>query len=470
MGCLPFRTEHEHEHARGAWNKHIVKYCIGTLYHTLYYQAMARSPPILLQPKKFQQLMSYDPHHPLIRRHLAMSKLAQTVAADLYLHLHKTKLTNHSVPDPVRSIINHLNHHYLSLPTDMKLIPKNAWRLLYRHIFLHPTVPTPPTPQPNHRIIYVQERRWTDAELEQGRQNRTTASCNKPLGSDYNEIQTFTSINQSDCDNMIYVVSDLHARHHGSMSHHDLDTTNILLDFIEAEHSEINKTKAGKTGVMKKNGIIAAFPASSILTDLENNLQFGGTRRFHHDLLSFMLDGGVIDTHRMSNKIDPSLPSANERCRFGFGRVQPRRNKSNWKLSGERMPTLDVEQFLQMPYSLRQQFMTVVEQSQKFLLEQHKDAFSDVLQNQNCASILNRALGFPHSTSKFEYFDIVLSGNISLNKHIDTKNDHRIGYNHCSIYSFYYTLYEMEYKVSIVMVTRTAIGAPIERNHSKHNK
>ena len=107
--------------------------------------------------------------------------------------------------------------------------------------------------------------------------------------------------------------------------------------------------------------------------------------------------------------------------------------------------------------------MTVIECCQQFLLSHHENAFSNPTRNQHCAGRLNSLLGFPKSRALFEYYDIILSRNMILGKHGDEKNDHRTGYNHCVVYSFYCEIDDLEYKVSIVMTTRSAIGCPMDR-------
>ena len=48
--------------------------------------------------------------------------------------------------------------------------------------------------------------------------------------------------------------------------------------------------------------------------------------------------------------------------------------------------------------------------------------------------------------------------NTKLRKHIDGKNDHREGYNMCVVYSYYCTMNDLEYKVSIIMCTQNDVG------------
>ena len=58
---------------------------------------------------------------------------------------------------------------------------------------------------------------------------------------------------------------------------------------------------------------------------------------------------------------------------------------------------------------------------------------------------------------------MVLSLNIVLPKHIDSKNDSRKGYNLCVVYSFYKNIDDLEYKVSVIMTTCSAVGTAYDK-------
>jgi hypothetical protein len=190
----------------------------------------------------------------------------------------------------------------------------------------------------------------------------------------------------------------------------------------------------------------------------------GGLVSFQQNLVRHMLQGGTRDNVRIRDRVNPSQPAfVNERLRFGFGRVQPSTNKKNWQRLGQKMPTLEVGPFKSLPPSMQSQLITIIEHCQEFLLKQYPDAFPSNFRNENCSRRLNEALGFPRSKALFEYYDIVLSRNAILSKHIDTKNDHRVGYDHCIVYSFYTSIDGLEYKVSIIMCTRCTIGCPVDR-------
>ena len=420
-----------------------------------------RSPPILLHPKKYSHLSLQDPNHPLLRRHRAFNQLHNLIKTQPHLFKHQYK-----VPHEVISIIDHLNKHYLILPSDIPIKSKNAWRLLWK--WNHSSSQSShikfdlPTQQPNHRVIYIQSRKWTIPELRLGRQKRVKPPTKLPIGTHISDIESFVTIDQTSCDHILYIAPDLHSSPHGSMDSSDLDSIHCLLDCLDIKNVKLNDDTAGKNGISKYNGIIFATPRSYILQRLDKKL-IGGLSSFHSDLVHFLLLGGDNDTYRMQQTLEQIGESVNNRCRFGFGRVQPRNHKKNWTLEGEKMPTIDVSGFRKMPKSLQQRIMTVAELANSFIHRHHKDAFQDKFRNENCSSLLNKHMGFPFSKAKFEYYDVVISRNITLNNHIDTKNDHRDGYNYSAVYSFYCCVRDVEYKVSIIMTTRCHVGAPIER-------
>ena len=90
------------------------------------------------------------------------------------------------------------------------------------------------------------------------------------------------------------------------------------------------------------------------------------------------------------------------------------------------------------------------------------NVFPNNIRTKVFAKRLNNALGFPHSRAKFEYYDIVLSCNLVLLKHLDTKSDHRKGYTICVVYSFYQVIECVQYKISIIMTTRNTVGCALD--------
>ena len=132
-------------------------------------------------------------------------------------------------------------------------------------------------------------------------------------------------------------------------------------------------------------------------------------------------------------------------------------------MNNHNMPTIRFLPFTSLPGTLQQQLMKVFESAQLFVDKHMTDPFPNTLRTQQCSKRLNALLGYPKSTSKFEYFDIVLSRNTVLPKHIDSKNDNRVGYNLCAVYTFFQQIGDLDYKVSIIMTTRNDVGKAFDR-------
>ena len=180
-----------------------------------------------------------------------------------------------------------------------------------------------------------------------------------------------------------------------------------------------------------------------------------------------MQNGTTHDVARCNGMIDRDQDTINIRVRFGFGRLQKASYGINEDFSGTPLPSLNVQDWEDMPPSISNPLMLLFNSASQFTRTWLKDTFVDTERNESCAGLLNNALGFPNSTSCFEYFDIVVTRNTILRKHCDEKNDHRNGYNICTVYSFYTVVERREVKVSIIMTTHTTVGSAIEKARGK---
>lgn len=422
---------------------------------------MPRGPSILLNPKKVTLLTSRDPSHPLLRRHLAASKCIHHVLQTLICDEEKP-YTRACVPSVLSDTVSHLNNNYLLLPTDLKLNHVVMWQLLFRSKFLPRNKIILRKKPLSHEAIYIQLRHDSISEKKLGRQKRKKALCPNELGQDYSHIRNVTTVVQKGCRNIIYATPNLHAKWHGSVDVSNLFHRDIVLDFLGIKHYEINLKTVGKNGITQMNNVVVAFPHSQHLLQLEKKLHSGGVFRFHHELTQHLLLGGVLDVVRMNGRINDNEDAYNIRLRFGYTRCQADSNRNTWYIGTNKMPTLSVHSFIEMSTSLKDQFMKCVESCQVFVNKHFHNSFPDANRNHQCAGRLNSAIGYPNSKAKFEYYDIILSRNTILRRHCDTKNDHRPGYNHCVVYSFFHSIDGRQYRVSIVMTTRSTIGCAYE--------
>ena len=123
------------------------------------------------------------------------------------------------------------------------------------------------------------------------------------------------------------------------------------------------------------------------------------------------------------------------------------------------MPTINCDQFTAVPDNLKPQLVKIFDAGQMFIDHNLPDSFPNKARTRFASKLVREKNRFPNTSFKFEYIDIVLSLNTILPKHIDSNNDHRKGYNHCTVYSFYQVVDELEYKVSVIMTTRLTVGA-----------
>ena len=263
---------------------------------------------------------------------------------------------------------------------------------------------------------------------------------------------------------MLYFVIGLHARSHGSSSLNHQVSIGHTIDLLKISHAEISPGSAGPDGYQSMNEIHVAYPRNKILRKLDTQI-VSGLRTMQFNLTTQLLLGHKTDKSRFYGSVDWNEPSTNVRIRFGFGRVQlphPKKKKwivQTWTYNDHPMPTLSSNQFTILPKQLQQQLVKVFEAAQFFVESKYPNPFPNQLRTEQCSNRLKEAMGFPHAQFKFEYFDIVLSRNTILPKHIDSKNDHRVGYDICAVYSFYQVIEGLEYRVSIIMTTRTTLGA-----------
>ena len=130
--------------------------------------------------------------------------------------------------------------------------------------------------------------------------------------------------------------------------------------------------------------------------------------------------------------------------------------------NGINLPTINTSQFSSLPSFLKRFLVLVMESATKIMIRHDKKCFRCPKRNLVFLRRLNKEIGFPHSTSRIEYVDAVLSRNTMLPGHIDRKNDHRDGYSRTAVYSYKTVIANKDYRVAIIMCTRSSAGACIK--------
>jgi len=432
---------------------------------------MPFGPRIILSIPELTELSKEDTQHPRIRRHIAACKAIE------YFHLEfqprpENNLSYSKPPIQLKILCQHYNTNYLVRVNDLHLQPLELWRFVYRRSF---DLQSFPTPAPSHQAIYIQSRHSTKDELILATQKRRKPTCHRQIGLDYKILYNNTTIAQPEGVSLMYLAKDLHCRPHGSVGMDELNDRKCILDILQIPNSEIFPTSTNTRGFKNTNNIHVIYSHHLHIIQLDRSL-IGGLSRLHFDLTKQRLTGHKTDKSRQHGKVINDLNSTNIRLRFGFGRVQRKAvDTENWKviqwnMYGVPMPTIEHLAFTTLPDSLKIQLTKLFESAQMFVDKCIPNAFPKGARTHHCTKTLNNALGIPHTKSKFEYYDIVLSRNTVLPKHIDSKNDHRSGYNLCTVYSYYQAIDGLEYKVSVIMTTRSSVGAAFDKAQKLKHK
>lgn len=257
---------------------------------------------------------------------------------------------------------------------------------------------------------------------------------------------------------ILYSSPKLHQRPHGTAFEKDITKSHQIISKHNILNASIDINMADSSGVVQRNDIVVAFEHSTIINAINLTMQ-RGLQRFRQSMFAYMLTRTKTDAVRVGKTKHDHTPT-NIRARFGYNQIQLPTHHSHWVLEGEKMPSYNIQDFLDMSEELRYDFIKLAEGAQRFLSDHYRSPMRDHDRTKHCAKRLNAAMGFSQSTSKFEYFDIVLSKNAILKKHMDYKNDSRLGYDHCVVYSFFC---DTTYRISVIMTTRRDVGCALSR-------
>ena len=425
---------------------------------------MARGQSYILSKRDEITLRQIDPQHSRIKRSDATKLAVDQIGSQFVQPTDGTPITINKTPPFVRTIASIFNHRYLrGEHKNRQLDARNLWRIYFRNTFGVVNTVKTKDQSLSHRAIYIQRRHNVGSDLESGYQKRIKSTTTVPIGSDYSTICNITTIDQTGSSRLIYTCNDLHARHHGSIHQRDIQNHDLIHQHVGISSKIISIYTTGASFVAKHNDVTVAFDGAAFFKTLRKDMfQYDKSDlpKFEESLGRQLLQlGKTRDIGRCNGSLDATKDSANVRIRFGFGRIQRQSYKTNIIINGTTFPGANVEPFLLLPSSLKDRLSILFNNSTAFTQLCLKNSFPNKDRNQNCAGHLNKLMGYPQSTSLFEYYDVVISRNVVLRKHCDSKNDHRPGYNLCSVYSYFTTIDRKEYKVSVIMTTRYTVGS-----------
>ena len=424
---------------------------------------------ILTQKQLLEMQQSPRDHQPELRRHICALRCLEYFLLDF---VPVPGMKEQTVPLRMQVLCRHYNTVVLIRGDDFQLKAVLLWGILFRrgaHIIIK-------VREWSNQYMYIQDRHAQHDETSGVPTICRKAQDKLPLSHDYATIRRTTILHNPPDETMFYLAMYLHLRCHGSLGSHEVTNHCILLDVIGIQNDEISPESAGRSGLQSLNNIHVAYGNSTVVRQLHNGpTMFRGVHSFKHDLVEHMLSIKASDPSREGQIIYPDTGSKTTRCRFGFGQKQkPSEIRVNWNvicwtIGNEFMPSIAYSPFTSMKESLRRPLVGVFEAATKFVKSHCRNAFPDVNRKKMFTNKLNDQLGIPESSTQFEYYDIVLTRNCVLPKHIDEKNDHRAGYDFCVVYSFHHSINGLEYKISIIMTTRTNVGAALDGLRTKHS-
>jgi hypothetical protein len=412
------------------------------------------------------ELCRKNPQHPRIKRSLATIHAISEIRQRLH-RVAGVPLSVFKSPSFIAEVVRHYNSTFLSGKSDLKLDRRNLWRIFFRREYGRELIFLPHGLSVLHNAIYIQKRYNQSDEPVVGKQKRKKAACKSPIGSDYAKIRKVTTIDQTGSPRLQYLCQNLHSNFHGSIDTSDLPNTNVIYDFVGIGHTVLSLHSTGSNGISRDDDVIVAFSTSAHFRNMQITLQkrgfCGGLDSLEMNVAQMLLMHGVRDKIRLTEEIVSDEEAVSQSLDFGFGRIQRKSMQLNWKFNKTTMPGINTKSFDKFSPKTKAQLMILFEAATQFTSKWYEDSFSDHERNIRCAGYLNSQMGFPGSRSLFEYFMMVISRNTVLSKHCDVKNCHRPGYNICCVYSYYVHVGGQEYKVSIIMTTRTTVGSAFNK-------
>ncbi len=230
----------------------------------------------------------------------------------------------------------------------------------------------------------------------------------------------------------MYIAEDLHSQPRGSVRADQVKSCSIIFDVLNISHDVISPITAGDKALQKSNNLIVTYSSNIHIQQLDKKLM-GTVDRLHHDLTTHMLTLTGQDPSRAVGMASDGDVECNIRLQFGFGYIQKQSSSKinwsvkHWSINGHNMNTINYLPFTTLPQTLIMDLVTILESGQAFAVSHYQNSYNNATRTTMCSKMMNRLLGIPDATFRFEYIDIVLIRNTELPKHIVGKNDHRDG-------------------------------------------
>jgi hypothetical protein len=238
----------------------------------------------------------------------------------------------------------------------------------------------------------------------------------------------------------VYIIYNLNNVAHGDAHIGQKQYNDSLVDKARVRRIDVDCSEPEY-----KSSYINVFRSGSIPVErceglFDNNMK--------HTLFQALLGVKPSKGNRGTNKASISM---------GFAQVQGESNEENMnETSKKKIPDLFIEgeKFLgMMDDKLKLSLGSLVEYFYKLLRARKRNSMN------NAVSILSISIGKEISIDSNINISIIREERDELAMHFDKKNDKRIGYNGCVVYSYLWLVDGIVYRVGIVMTFRTTVGA-----------
>lgn len=111
-----------------------------------------------------------------------------------------------------------------------------------------------------------------------GVQKRISVTSPASIDSEYKQLHTVSSIDQSGSNRVLYFCKNLHSSYHGSLDHTDIKNKEIIYDFVGISHKTMSCSTTGRRGVSKDRDTVVKFPSAAYFRHFERGFQKNGHR------------------------------------------------------------------------------------------------------------------------------------------------------------------------------------------------
>lgn len=304
--------------------------------------------------------------------------------------------------------------------------------------------------QPNRlydKYIYVQTMKSPKHDLSRNVSKTTKAQAYNIRHDSFN-VKEHLSFDLA--HEMVYAFQDFHLHPHGSglWSEKRLDDKHFRFFGCGGSGAVTKHISKKCLFDYSHEKVKVAYPGSDDLKPFQNiHINRSG-------LLRAALAHGECTPVRDNNREGTGTA---KRLTLGFTRVQGGNSERTEYHNGLPKPFLSMDKLGLLTAGVRLDLSKILTRGQLFLDKVYASPYSDPSRTHLFGCPMARYFS-PHCLSRFEFVDVFVESNATLNRHMDYQNDPMTGYN-CGV-SYSYVIYHLSglYRVNVIMASRAYCG------------